>query len=66
MSRPAYIIQDADSGLFLCPYDGDVGYTKLITDAGRFYDLESAIDTAKFILGNQFVVFSFIEFDIGG
>lgn len=58
--RLLHVVQDTDSGLFLCPSeDGDVGFTKLISDAGSFTDMESAIDTAMFVLGRHFVVFSY-------
>lgn len=54
-----HVVQDTDSGLFMFPHEGDVGYTKLIKDAGTFDDIESAIDTAMFHLGHNFIVFSF-------
>jgi hypothetical protein len=59
MIRPVWIVQDADSGLFLCPYQGDVGFTKLLREAGRFVDAESAVETARDFLGNQFHVTKF-------
>jgi len=59
--RPVWIVQDTDTGLFLCPQDGDVGFCKMLRDAGRFDDGESAIDTALFVLGKQFHVSAFFE-----
>lgn len=61
MIRPVWIVQDSDTGLFLCPYEGDVGFTKLLREAGRFYDGESAVETALDFLGNQFIVSKFFE-----
>lgn len=58
---PVFIVQCTDSGLFLCPYEGDVGYTKLLRDAGRFYDADAAFETAMFNLGPNFVVTQFFE-----
>lgn len=56
-----FVAQDTDTGLFLCPYEGDVGFAKLLRDAGRFHDAESAYDTARFHLGPNFVVTQFWE-----
>lgn len=52
----AFIVQDAESGLFLAPVEGDVGYTKWAHEAGRFDELAEAIDTAHFVLGARFHV----------
>lgn len=43
-----YIVQDRETGLFLFPCDGDVGYTQWLREAGHFDDEESAIETAFF------------------
>ena len=51
-----YVVQDAESGLFLMPLEGDVGYTKWLHEAGRFHELAEATDTAQFILGGAFYV----------
>ncbi|ERE14026.1 MULTISPECIES: hypothetical protein [Chromobacteriaceae] len=61
MIGPVWVVQDKDTGQFLCPLDGDVGFTKFLSGAGRFDNPESAIDTARFILGNSFVVCSFFD-----
>ncbi|MEN2424907.1 MULTISPECIES: hypothetical protein [Chromobacteriaceae] len=59
---PVWVVQDTDTGLFLYPSaDGDVGYTKFLSDAGRFDSAESAIETAVFHLGGQFHVSSFYD-----
>ena len=60
--RPVYVVQDTDSGEFLCPSaDGDVGFCKFLSDAGRFEDRESAVDTAQYALDNDFIVSGFYE-----
>ena len=61
MIRPVWVVQDTDSGLFLCPFEGDVGFTKLLREAGRFEDTESAVETARDFLGNSFQVNKFFE-----
>lgn len=37
-----YVVQDLGSGEFLCPRDGDVGFTARLRDAGAFGDAEEA------------------------
>lgn len=37
-----YVVQDLASGEFLCPRDGDVGFTSRLRDAGGFGDVEEA------------------------
>lgn len=56
-----HVVQDTESGFFLCPYEGDVAYTKLLRDAGRFHDPLSAYDTARNEIGPNFIVSSFYE-----
>lgn len=41
-----FIVQDAESNCFLCPIEGDVGYTQWAHEAGRFDALDEAEDTA--------------------
>lgn len=41
-----FIVQDKESGLFLTPRDGDVGFTQWAHEAGRFEALDEAEDTA--------------------
>lgn len=43
----------------MAPMHGDVGYVRLIKDAGHFEDAESALDTAAMCLGADALVFSF-------
>lgn len=51
-----YVVQDAESGLFLMPLDGDVGYTRWLHEAGRFDELAEAMDTGLFNLAGKFHV----------
>jgi S-adenosylmethionine hydrolase len=44
--QPGFIVQDRESGYFLYPDDGAVGYTKWLKEAGVFDDAEEAITTA--------------------
>mgnify|MGYP001544786238 CR=1 FL=1 len=37
-----YVVQDLASGEFLCPRDGDVGFTPRLREAGGFGDAEEA------------------------
>jgi hypothetical protein len=41
-----FIVQDKESGLFLMPEDGDVGFTPWAHEAGRFDGFAEASDTA--------------------
>lgn len=43
---PVWIVQDKESGLFLKPQNGDVGYTQFITEAGHFDCADAAKETA--------------------
>lgn len=43
-----WVVQDAESGLFLMPSDGDVGFTPWLHEAGRFDQYGEAQDTATF------------------
>ena len=57
MSGPAaYVVQDDESGLFLMPLDGDVGYTQWLHEAGRFEELAEAVDTGEFVLSGKFQI----------
>ena len=46
MPGVVYVVQEVESGQFLCPYTGDVGYTHRLKDAGTFDTLEDAFETA--------------------
>lgn len=54
---PVWIVQDRESGLFLYPLHGDVGYTQFIDLAGHFRSREAAIDTAIDCCEPDFIVF---------
>lgn len=41
-----FIVQDKESANFLCPYEGDVGFTQFAHEAGRFDALDEAEETA--------------------
>jgi hypothetical protein len=51
-----FVVQDSESGLFLMPLDGDVGYTRWLHEAGRFDELSDAVDTGQFVLSGNFHV----------
>ncbi|WP_404825355.1 MULTISPECIES: hypothetical protein [Burkholderia] len=38
-----FVVQDIESGLFLCPEGGDVGYTQRLKYAGTFFSHEEAL-----------------------
>jgi hypothetical protein len=42
-----FIVQDQESHFFLCPHDGDVGFTEWAHEAGRFDALDEAQETAS-------------------
>jgi len=54
--RVAFVVQDLQSYLFLCPQDGDVGYTPSLHTAGHFEGYEEAFDTAVIVLGDGFKI----------
>jgi len=41
-----FVVQEVESGLFLCPFSGDVGFTHRLRDAGTFDTREDAFETA--------------------
>lgn len=47
MRTVVYVVQERESGEFLCPRDGDVGRTVRLLDAGRFGDFEEAAQAGK-------------------
>jgi hypothetical protein len=51
-----FIVQDRESGLFLTPVDGDVGYTKWAHEAGRFDEAIEAVDTANLVCSSGYFV----------
>ena len=52
----AFIVQEAETALFLTPHQGDVGYTQFAHEAGRFDEMDEAVDTANFVLSTPFFV----------
>lgn len=56
--KEVWIVQDRESGLFLAPQDGDVGYVPLITQAGHFEEAIVAIETAADHIGHNAVIFN--------
>lgn len=63
--RAYFIIQCRSSGLFLTE---QLGFTQLVTKAGRLYDPHDAVDTAMSNCPNDYVIFSsyeLIEIDEG-
>lgn len=61
MLRCVWVVQDRESGQFLCPYMGDVGLCVLLTQAGRFYSLDEALETGHDFLEQDAIVISFWE-----
>lgn len=51
-----FIVQDAESGLFLTPIKGDVGFTQWAHEAGRFTGHGEACDTADHICHEGYFV----------
>ncbi len=41
-----FVVQEVESGQFLCPYSGDVGFTHRLKEAGTFETREEAYETA--------------------
>ena len=62
MIRRVWVVQDADTGEFLCPSDdGDVTYTRFLKHAGLFEEEGAALDTAEFNCPDGFSLFSFLK-----
>jgi hypothetical protein len=51
-----FVVQEAESALFLTSFQGDVGYTQWLHEAGRFDEVGEAMDTGNFMLGCPFHV----------
>jgi len=47
--QKVYVVQSVSTGdfLYLSPETGDIGHTKLITNADYFYDFEEAVKAAN-------------------
>lgn len=63
--QKVYVVQSVSTGdfLYLSPETGDIGHTKLITNADYFYDFEEVVNAGLEEIGNQceFVVFGFLK-----
>lgn len=60
--RQVFVVQDRCTGEFLCPsVDGDVGFTMYLSEAGKFYEVETAIETAELHLDDDYKVSTFYE-----
>jgi len=46
VANVAFVVQEVNSGLFLCPCGGDVGFTHRLREAGTFDSREDAVVTA--------------------
>ncbi|MFJ1258839.1 hypothetical protein [Cupriavidus sp. CuC1] len=47
MGAVVFVVQEVESGMFLCPYSGDVGFTHRLKEAGTFESREDAFETAS-------------------
>ena len=65
MLEKVYIVQSANTGDFLypSPETGDIGHTRLVTNAGLFFDFDEAVTAELSEIGSQheFVVFGFMK-----
>lgn len=46
MGGVVFVVQEVNSGFFLCPAGGDVGFTRRLREAGTFESREEAMETA--------------------
>ncbi len=46
MPAIVFVVQEVESGQFLCPFSGDVGFTHRLKEAGTFDTREDAYETA--------------------
>lgn len=60
-----YVVQSVNTGdfLYLSPETGDIGHTRMISDAGLFTDFDEAVEAGIEEIGNQFefVIFGFYQ-----
>lgn len=54
--RRVFVVQDRETGRFLCPRLGDVGQCVLFRDAGHFDDIEDAVETGREFLEQDAIV----------
>lgn len=57
-----YIVQDLESFEFLCPdIDGGIATTPYIGSAGRYEEMQDALDAGVEEIGGRFSIFKFHE-----
>jgi|GEM_PF-3197303 len=56
MHAIVFVVQEVESGMFLCPYSGDVGFTHRLRDAGAFETQEDAVETGRYHCDEAFDV----------
>ena len=61
MCSRVYIVQDRESGYFLRPDVGDVGFTVWVDEAGVFDSEDAAVDTGSGHCSEGFLVFAFFS-----
>lgn len=61
MASIVYVVQERESGLFLCPHTGDVGFTNRLVEAGTFDTREDAFETAADHCDEAFDVVAVVE-----
>ena len=63
--QKVYVVQSVSTGdfLYLSPETGDIGHTKMISNAGLFYDFNDAVTAGIEEIGNEFefVIFGFYQ-----
>ncbi|NMG66813.1 hypothetical protein GPA19_17885 [Azoarcus indigens] len=62
-ARRVYVVQDRETGRFLCPRLGDIGQCVLLTEAGRFEDPEDAEESGQYLFEQDAVVVPLWELD---
>ncbi|NMG45549.1 hypothetical protein GPA22_17685 [Aromatoleum toluvorans] len=61
-----YIVQDRETGQFVCPRLGDVGLCVLFQDAGRFETADEAREAGVYLLDADALVIPIWERDLFG
>lgn len=64
-SSVVFVVQEVESGLFLCPFSGDVGFTHRLRDAGTFDSREDAYETGSDHCDEAFDVVSVVRERVG-
>lgn len=60
MYRRVWVVQDGESGTFLCPHNGTVGNTYRFKEAGHFLSEDEAFDAAEHFCNEKFDIVDFI------